>query len=65
MTVPLRIPTPGLMTPEEFAKRMREIATYDTEARHSEGDDLMMRVLKDLGYAEGVKVFDGMHKWYA
>ena len=55
------------MTPEEFAKQMREIATSNhlTDTRHSNADRLMAQLLEDLGYAEGVKVFDGMHKWYA
>lgn len=63
-----------VMTPEEFATKMREIAKMagdgdadhgDQEAAHSEGDGLMMDVLRSLGYAEGVEIFRNTPKWYA
>lgn len=54
------------MTPEEFADRMREIARPgDPEASHAAANDLMIEVLKSLGYEEGTTLFEGMGKWYA
>ena len=54
------------MTPEQFAKRMREIAKEtDTEDRHINADNLMCDLLKELGYGEGVDIFEDMYKWYA
>lgn len=53
------------MTPEEFANKMAEYAALDPEGGHSFGDKLMCELLKRLGYEEGVKIFQGMDKWYA
>lgn len=54
------------MKPEEFATKMREIAeSGDTEAAHGHADDLLVEVLRSLGYGEGCDVFEAMHKWYA
>jgi hypothetical protein len=53
--------------PKQFAKEMQEIEKqygHDTEVAHSCADDLAMRVLKELGYGTGVKIFDNMKKWY-
>ena len=47
---------------------MREIAAgdeRDTEVAHYSADDLLCKMLDDLGYSEGVTVFKGMKKWYA
>lgn len=54
------------MTPEEFAKRMAEIAANgDTEYAHADADNLMANLLDVLGYSEGVRIFTAMVKWYA
>ena len=55
------------MTPEEFRDKMQEIFgdRYDTEDAHLEADDLMCKVLTDLGYGEGVEIFTKAEKWYA
>ena len=54
------------MTKEEFKERMQAIADKrDTEGGHIEADDLMCELLKDLGYGEGVDIFEKMNKWYA
>lgn len=54
------------MHPEEFAARMREISKNgDFEVAHVDADDLMCLVLTQLGYEEGVEVFENMEKWYA
>jgi hypothetical protein len=56
----------GVMTPEEFEKKMQEIlGRGDPEGGHIDADDLMCKRLTALGYSAGVKVFEGMHKWYA
>ena len=55
-----------VMSPEEFTRRMHEIAAGgDTEISHAEADRLMMQVLTSLGYGDGATVFAEMDKWYA
>jgi hypothetical protein len=56
-----------VMSPAEFAERMRKIAEVvgDPEMSHGEGDQLMTDLLCQLGYGEGSDVFDKMPKWYA
>lgn len=52
-----------MMTPEEFAKRMQQIADSDSpEDGHIEADELMCFVLRKLGYEDGVDIFDAMEK---
>lgn len=54
------------MSPEDFAKRMVKIAALDdTEGAHCDADNLMVDLLDDLGYGEGVATFRGMARWYA
>lgn len=54
------------MTPQEFKEKMEEIADIlDIEVSHGFADDLMKQVLIELGYEEGVQVFEKMDKWYA
>ncbi len=57
------------MSPEEFEKAMLEIYPkghhIDEEHAHWVADKLMCRVLTELGYGEGVKIFDAADKWYA
>jgi hypothetical protein len=54
------------MTPEEFAEAMRSIEKdSDVESRHSKADNLMMKVLRELGYTKGIKIYQRMDKWYA
>ena len=59
-----------VMTPEEFLQEMGELALYEygmgpLADQHLAGDRLMCKLLKELGYSEGVKVFVDMGKWYA
>lgn len=55
-----------VVTPQEFADRMREIAQEEDIAdRHIEADNFMCMVLRTLGYEEGVNVFIEMETWYA
>ena len=58
------------MTPEAFEEAMQQIkkadeAKSDHEGTHSQADDLMCKLLRDLGYAEGVKVYNRMERWHA
>ena len=56
------------MTPKEFTKEMRRFTVLyegDREVTHALGDVLMMRVLRECGFKEGVDIFDAMEKWYA
>ena len=56
------------MSPDEFRDRITEIAKrapYDPEDAHGKADDLMCEILTNLGYGEGVKIFEEMDKWYA
>ena len=60
-------------TPEEFSKAMMEIKTgsfygermYDEENQHRDADHLMCKVLRSLGYGDGVDIFNEMNKWYS
>lgn len=56
------------MTPEQFAEKMREIHA-DPEGlgpptTHGQSDDLMCQVLRELGYGEGVDIFEQSKRWY-
>lgn len=60
-----------LVTPDEFAERMKRIAEnennifIDQEDSHRAADDLMCELLYDLGYKKGIEIFEDMPKWYA
>lgn len=56
------------MTPEEFKNKMQEI--YDKsygggEDSHIAADMLLCEVLTQLGYKEGIDIFNSMEVWYA
>lgn len=57
------------MTPEEFKNEMLKIYpandVYDPERAHIDADDLIIKVLTELGYDEGARIFDKKEKWYA
>ncbi len=56
------------ITPEEFYKQMKELHEKfgeDEEVAHSMMDDMICKVLMELGYQEGVDVFRNQAKWYA
>lgn len=56
------------MSPEEFTKEMRECFPaegYDEEGAHSAADHIMCDLLRELGYNEGVEIFEKADKWYA
>ena len=54
-----------IMTPEEFAKAMKKASDYDEEDAHSKMDGIMADLLRQLGYGEGIDIFDNTSKWYA
>jgi hypothetical protein len=56
------------MTPTEFTEALialRDQFEDDPEVLHSSADALMCRILTELGYGEGVKIFRKMKIWYA
>lgn len=60
------------MTPEEFTERMRNVhlerswAQYpNTYDDHMEADKLMCQLLREMGFGEGVEVFEKMEKNYS
>lgn len=62
----------NIISPEEFARKMEEIANTkdndgyeDFEVNHIMADDLMMKTLSNLGYSEGVQIFNNMKKRYS
>lgn len=61
------------MTPKDFAERMKAISDGDPEEDgrppwrcdvHPEMDQLMVAVLRSLGYGEGCDIFEAEDKWY-
>lgn len=56
------------MTPKKFKQEMERISKLykgDQEAVHSHMDRLMCSTLRELGYDEGIDIFDAEPKWYA
>jgi len=55
------------MKPKEFKKRMQAIldGEYDPEEQHADADKLLCETLKELGYEEGINVYNQIDKWYA
>lgn len=57
-----------IMNAQEFKAHMQLIsvqAREDIEAAHIEADDLLCNQLSELGYTEGIKIFQSMEKYYA
>ena len=57
------LPENHVMTPEEFAKAMRKIS--DNLNAHLEMDRVMADLLRQLGYGEGIDIFENTNKWYS
>lgn len=62
------------MTPTEFSTAMQGIKEkYETnpaygpdpEMAHIFADDLMCELLSELGYKDGVEIFNSMELWYS
>lgn len=60
-----------ILTPEQFAERMRAIRKeyYETqddeEVVHLKMDGEMLKLLRSLGYGEGCDIFCDTPMWYA
>lgn len=52
-------------TPEEFEELMKNELSNDLEISHSTMDDLMVELLRKLGYSKAMDVFEEQDKWYA
>lgn len=64
----IHVPDDDYISPEEFKEtlmRFEETWGDDTEEIHMRMDDLMMHVLKNLGYSEGVEIINNTPVWYA
>lgn len=56
------------MNAQEFKAHMQLIsvqAREDIETAHITADDLLCNQLSELGYTEGIKIFQSMEKYYA
>ena len=56
-----------MITPKNFERLMKELFEKNKgyqEMAHKDMDALMCRVLKELGYRDGVKIFLRTEKWY-
>jgi hypothetical protein len=55
-----------IMDAKEFYDEMLRISKeYDFAERHFYADDTMCDLLRELGYGDGVDVFENMGKWYS
>lgn len=55
-----------VITPRDFYTEMVRIAfTENQEMGHILADELMCSILTQLGYGDGVKLFEEMEKWYS
>ena len=58
-----------MISPEEFETRMLALDARSQSGAlnrtHIEADELMCEILRELGYAAGVEIFEEMDKWYA
>jgi hypothetical protein len=56
-----------MTTPTEFCNKMQEIVDSegDTEQLHCDLDDYLCRVLIELGYGDGISIFNKQSLWYA
>ena len=64
---PTGSPIPYATTPEEFKSELEAIIereNIDDGTRHARMDELMCKVLTDLGYGEGVAIFEKTPKYY-
>ena len=65
------IPANKPLTPEDFKQQMQDaydvyyLQQHDNECVHSVMDDIMCSLLRQLGYGEGIDIFEHTPKWYA
>lgn len=50
---------------EELETLRKLVDDKDTEVAHIKADDILCRILLDLGYDEIVEAYDAVDKWYA
>lgn len=51
---------------EIYAKRIEnECTAGDAEVNHVKADDLLIELLKEIGFHRTVKAFENVEKWYA
>jgi len=52
---------------DEYIKKLKALQSIenDTESAHIDADDLLLDLLKDLGYDDVVKEYEKIDKWYA
>lgn len=54
------------MTAEQFRYKMECLSKMDdVEVCHERMDELMCELLRDIGYKDGVDIFENTSKWYA
>ena len=59
--------------PEDFAKAMKDIEnkyegeekSISVEEMHREMDELLCKTLRNLGFGEGIDIYEQNPKWYA
>ncbi len=57
-----------ITSPQRFKELMQELKNDfgdDPEIFHSRADALMCLMLEELGYADGIAIFDKQERWYA
>ena len=63
-----------MITTKKFEQKMEEIFNFDmlekqgacdTELAHEQADNLMCKLLSELGYGNGVRLFKLAKKWYS
>ncbi len=54
------------MNSVEAINKLKELQDgVDIEVEHSDADDILCTLLTDLGYADVVKEYQEVNKWYA
>ena len=59
------------MTDEKYTEYMNKMWEYakeaddDREEAHIKADDLLCKILTELGYDGIVKIYEAFYKWYA
>lgn len=54
-----------IQDPIIFAGLMRKWSNGDEEISHIEMDELMVMLLRSLGYGEAMDIFEAQGKWYS
>ena len=62
------MPTDKRITPEAMVTQMKRIADIwedDPEKGHSDADDLLVKVLRSLGYGTALDIYEEHTRWMA